>query len=44
LPWRKNLNCPFKGFCLSYLCWHLKNCGGRKLSGMSKKKKESWSS
>ena len=39
LPWRKNLNCPFKGFCLSYLCWHLKNCGGRKLSGMSKKKK-----
>lgn len=27
--------CPFKGPCLSWLCWHLKDCGGRKLSGMS---------
>lgn len=37
----ENLSCPFKGFCFSYLCWHLKDCGGRKLSGMSKKKKKS---
>lgn len=37
---RENLSCPFKGFCFSYLCWHLKDCGGRKLSGMSKKKKK----
>lgn len=37
---RENLSCPFKGFCFSCLCWHLKDCGGRKLSGMSKKKKK----
>lgn len=37
---RESLSCPFKGFCFSYLCWHLKDCGGRKLSGMSKKKKK----